>query len=230
MKYWSSSFHTMYNEQKINLLEGKDIVHINQILTTLQAKEPGIMGLENFKRSAVLIPLVEVDDETHILFEVRSMNLRSQPGDICFPGGRIDPSDRTPKDCAVRETMEELGITNNHILDVTPIDYIVSDMGRVIYPYVGRIENIDQIKPNAMEVSEFFTVPLSYFQNTEPESYKVNFKVIPEDNFPFDLIVGGEDYNWQLRHINELFYRYEDRVIWGLTAKILLHFLHLIDE
>lgn len=211
-------------------MEGEESVKINQILSTLQAKEPGIMGLENFKKSAVLIPLVEVNGETHILFEVRSMNLRTQPGDICFPGGRIDPSDPSPKDCAIRETTEELGIMKNHILDLTPIDYVVSDMGRIIYPYVGKIENIDQIKPNVTEVGEIFTVPLAHFRNKKPESYKVHFKVIPEDNFPFDLIVGGEDYNWQLRHINELFYRYEDKVIWGLTAKILLHFLQLIEK
>ncbi|WP_010097830.1 NUDIX hydrolase [Ornithinibacillus scapharcae] len=202
---------------------------INQIITTLQAMNPGIMGIENFKRSAVLIPLVEVNEETHILFEVRSMNLRSQPGDICFPGGRIDPSDLSPNHCAIRETTEELGISKKDILDVTPIDYIVSDMGRIIYPFVGKIENIDQIKPNSMEVGEIFTVPLDHFKNIEPESYKVHFKVIPEENFPFDLIVGGEDYNWQIRHVNELFYRYENRVIWGLTAKILTHFLNLLE-
>ncbi|WP_042143220.1 CoA pyrophosphatase [Paucisalibacillus sp. EB02] len=201
---------------------------IHTILNRLSAKEPGIMGMEDFKQSAVLIPLVDVNGETHILFEVRSMKLRSQPGDICFPGGRIDSTDPTPMDCAIRETMEELGVNKDTIVDVTPIDYVVSDMGRIIYPYVGKLQHTSEITPNETEVGEYFTVPLSYLLNTTPESYKVNFKVIPEENFPFDLIVGGEDYNWKIRHINELFYRYEDRVIWGLTAKILTHFLKLI--
>ncbi|WP_026907904.1 NUDIX hydrolase [Paucisalibacillus globulus] len=205
-------------------------MEINKILDQLARKEPGIMGMEDFKQSAILIPLVEVNGDTHILFEVRSMKLRSQPGDICFPGGRIDSTDPTSRYCAIRETTEELGISEESILDVTPIDYVVSDMGRIIYPYVGKLRDIDEITPNESEVGEFFTVPLSYFLNTTPESYKVNFKVIPEENFPFDLIVGGEDYNWQIRHVNELFYRYEDRVIWGLTAKILTHFLKLIKS
>jgi peroxisomal coenzyme A diphosphatase NUDT7 len=205
-------------------------MNIDSILTTLAEKEPGIMGLENFRRSAVLIPLVERNNETHILFEVRSLNMRRQPGDICFPGGRIDSNDPTPQACAIRETVEELGISNQSISDVTPIDYVVSDMGRIIYPFVGRIPDVKKITPNESEVGEVFTVPLSHFQQTEPDSYKVNFKVIPAEDFPFNLIVGGENYNWQIRHMEELFYRYEDRVIWGLTAKILQHFLTLISD
>ncbi len=211
------------------IIAGGGVMDINNILGQLSEKEPGIMGMEDFKRSAVLIPLVNINGDTHILFEVRSMKLRTQPGDICFPGGRIDPTDPTPMECAIRETTEELGINKENIVDVTPIDYIVSDMGRIIYPYVGELQHIDEITPNE-EVGDYFTVPLSHFLNTTPESYKVNFKVIPEENFPFDLIVGGEDYNWKVRHINELFYRYEDRVIWGLTAKILTHFIKLIKS
>lgn len=205
-------------------------MNITNILSKLAAKEPGIMGLENFRRSSVLIPLVEVEGEVHILFEVRSMQMRRQPGDICFPGGRIDPSDKTPMECAIRETSEELGITKENIVHVTPIDYVVSDMGRIIYPYVGQLTDINKIILNEMEVGEIFTVPLAHFQATTPDTYKVKVNVIPEDNFPFELIVGGENYNWQIQHIEELFYRYEDRVIWGLTAKILRHFCQLISN
>ncbi|MFS0673357.1 NUDIX hydrolase [Ornithinibacillus sp. 179-J 7C1 HS] len=205
-------------------------MNIQDILNQLAYKEPGIMGRENFKQSAVLIPLVEKNNQAHLLFEVRSMNLRRQPGDICFPGGRIDPDDSTPMDCAIRETTEELGIHFNQITDVTPIDYVVADMGRIIYPYVGRISDINTIRPNEAEVGEVFYVPISHLRQTTPESYKVNIEVIPEDNFPFDLIVGGEKYNWQTRHFEELFYRYEDKVIWGLTAKILSHFLYLLED
>ncbi|MUK88639.1 NUDIX domain-containing protein [Ornithinibacillus sp. L9] len=203
---------------------------ISKIINTLKDRKPSILGYDELKKSAVLLPLVEVEGKTHVLFEVRSMNLRSQPGDICFPGGRIDPKDSTPQDCAIRETTEELGIPYNAVKDIIPLDYIVSDFGRIIYPFVGKITNPTIITPNESEVGEVFTVPLSFFLQTPPESYKVHFQVIPEENFPFELIVGGKDYNWQVRHINELFYKYEDKVIWGLTAKILTHFLELIRK
>ncbi|MGJ9459078.1 NUDIX hydrolase [Oceanobacillus sp. CF4.6] len=200
------------------------------IIGKLQNRIPSIMGHENFRKSAVLVPLVEIDNETHLLFEVRSLNMRSQPGDICFPGGRIDRGDPDPKYCAIRETTEELGIHSENIKDVIPLDYVVNDLGRIIYPFVGRIANINEIIPNKSEVEEVFTVPLSYLLNTEPEQYKVNFHITPEDDFPFHLIVGGEDYNWQVRHINEIFYKYEEKVIWGLTAKILTHLIGLLDN
>lgn len=202
---------------------------ITTIVNTLAKRQPGIMGADKYRQSAVLIPLVEVDGETHILFEVRSMLMRSQPGDICFPGGRIDPDDQTATYCAIRETTEELGISENSISNVTPIDYVVADMGRIIYPFVGTITSIDEISPNPAEVEEVFTVPLSYLKQYTPKSFKVNVHLTPEENFPFDLIVGGEKYNWKTRPIEELFYKYEDKVIWGLTAKILRHFVSLID-
>ncbi|MGY0694815.1 NUDIX hydrolase [Virgibacillus sp. FSP13] len=205
-------------------------MNLVNIMTKLKNRQPSILGYEQFRKHAVLLPLIEKDDETHILFEVRSMNLRSQPGDICFPGGKIDKEDRDPQHCAIRETTEELGINDASINDIIPLDYVVSDFGRIIYPFMGQISNPEQITPNESEVGEVFTVPLSYILQTKPQKYKVNFQVIPEENFPFDLIIGGENYNWQTRQMDELFYSYDGKVIWGLTAKILNHFLTLIDD
>ncbi|RDW22432.1 coenzyme A pyrophosphatase [Oceanobacillus arenosus] len=200
------------------------------IINKLKDRVPSILGYEQLRKSAVLIPLVEIENETHILFEVRSMELRSQPGDICFPGGRIDLDDPEPRYCAIRETTEELGIAESTIKDVLPLDYVTMDRGRIIYPFVGRITNHTQMRPNPSEVSEVFTVPLAYFLNTEPEKYRVNLQVVPDADFPFDLIVGGENYNFREHPIEELFYKYDNKVIWGLTAKILTHFIELLHE
>ena len=67
-------------------------------------------------------------------------------------------------------------------------------------------------------------MPLTYFIENAPDIYHLHFKVEPEEKFPFDLIVGGENYNWRTRAIDEYFYLYEEKAIWGLTAKILSHF------
>jgi len=203
---------------------------ISSIISKLQNRIPSILGHEHFRKSAVLLPLIKVDHETHILFEVRSMEMRSQPGDICFPGGRIDKEDSDPGACAIRETTEELGISADAIKDVIPLDYVVNDLGRIIYPFVGRLTNLKQIDPNPAEVGEIFTVPLSFFQKTEPKKYKVNVEMLPEEDFPYHLIVGGENYNWRVRHIEELFYEYDGKVIWGLTAKIVTHFIQLLQH
>lgn len=201
------------------------IDHIQKLLENRTRK---ILGSENFGQFSVLLPLLEIDGETHVLFEMRSQNLRRQPGEICFPGGRIDQEDHDDRYTAIRETTEELGIPQNNIKHVLPLDYMVTAFGTIIYPYVGFIIEPEKIKPNPSEVAEVFTVPLSYFQTTKPDCYKINFSIQPEPNFPFELIEGGENYNWTGRKVDEYFYQYEGRVIWGLTARILTHFLELV--
>ena len=205
-------------------------MQIENILNELKDRTPALMGHQHFKRSSVLIPLIEINGEAHILFEVRSMNLRSQPGDVCFPGGRMDPEDKSPAHTAIRETSEELGITEQDISEPIPLDYIVNDLGRIIYPFIGKLKDIENITPSPDEVDHIFTVPLSFFLENAPEKYKVHLEIQPEDNFPYHLIVGGEDYEWRIRALEELFYRYDDRTIWGLTAKILTHFIGLIGS
>ncbi|HLQ97498.1 MAG TPA: CoA pyrophosphatase [Candidatus Dormibacteraeota bacterium] len=205
-------------------------MNASNIINKLKDRQPSILGHENFRKFAVLLPLVEVEGETHILFEVRSMNLRSQPGDICFPGGKVDQEDKNTRHAALRETSEELGISMTKIDDVIPLDFMVSDFGRIIYPYVGRLKTIEKIIPNKDEVEETFTVPLSFFLQTNPKKYKVNFEVKPEEAFPYDLIIGGENYDWRTHQMEEIFYKYNGKVIWGLTARILTHFVSLLEK
>ncbi|WP_044336651.1 NUDIX hydrolase [Rossellomorea aquimaris] len=203
---------------------------VNEILQLIKERTPKVLGSETFSEYAILLPLIEVDGQTHVLFEVRSLNMRRQPGEICFPGGRIDRSDSDEKAAAIRETSEELGIHTDTITEVYPLDYIVSPFGTIIYPYVGKINvSLKELKPNQAEVEEIFTTPLTYLQEREPDLYNIKFKMEPEESFPFKQIPGGENYNWQARNMKEHFYYYEDKVIWGLTARVLHHFVKLLS-
>ncbi len=200
---------------------------LEAILKKVNSHTPSILGHGLFSKYAVLLPLVELEDGIHILFEVRSQKMRRQPGEICFPGGRIDEHDLTAQAAAIRETSEELGIRKDQISNVFPLDYLVSPYGMIVYPYMGSIQDYESIVPNQTEVDELFTVPLSFFLQTKPKTYRIHTKLEPEDDFPFDLIPGGQSYNWSTRKIDEIFYFYEGKVIWGLTARILSHFLEL---
>lgn len=185
-------------------------------------------SVEQIRKYAVLIPIIELNGETHLLFEVRSMQLRSQPGDICFPGGRVEKHDVNEKQSAIRETIEELGLPQNDISNVYPLDIMMPSPERKIYTYIGQIKDLANVQLNKSEVEEIFTVPLSYFVHTKPKTYEVTFKATPEENFPFHLIVGGEKYDWRNGKIDQHFYEYNDKVIWGLTAKIILDFLTVL--
>ena len=88
---------------------------LEKIKNGLNQNQPLFIGEETAMRFAVLIPLVQVNGEWHVLFELRSLTMRKQPGDISFPGGRNDPSDATPVDAAIRETHEELGVNPSNI-------------------------------------------------------------------------------------------------------------------
>lgn len=205
-------------------------MEISKLLTRLQDRNAMLMNQDSYRIYGILLPLVYVASEIHVLFEVRSFKLRTQPGDVCFPGGKMDPDDKSPLQCAVRETSEELGITEDNMKDIAQLDYLISEAGGIIYPFAGMINNIEDIKLNEDEVDEVFTVPLDYFIETPPKMYRVSFHAEPEADFPFELIHKGKDYNFRKREMEELFYSYEDKVIWGLTAKVLYHFVGLLKR
>lgn len=206
------------------------MMDLHHLYKKLIGREPTILGMDHFAKFAVLLPLVKKNNEIHILFEVRSFQMRRQPGEVCFPGGKVDHTDQNELYTAVRETSEELGIPESKITNIYPLDYMVTPFGTIIYPFVGQLNDLSELKLNEAEVAEIFTVPLSFFQKAGPQIYKINFQIKPEKGFPYDQIVGGERYNWQARKMEEHFYFYEDRVIWGMTARILSHFVALISK
>ncbi|WP_419886919.1 NUDIX hydrolase [Neobacillus niacini] len=205
-------------------------MNFETVQSKLKNHTPNILGSDKFSKYAIMVPLIQKEDGIHVLFEVRSLQLRRQPGEICFPGGRIDPEDIDEKNAAIRETIEELGINRENLSEVYPLDFMISPFGMMIYPFAAIIKEPEKIQPNVAEVGEIFTVPLTYFIENDPDIYHINFKVEPEENFPFDLIVGGENYNWRTRAIDEYFYLYEEKAIWGLTAKILSHFIDILNQ
>ncbi|SFK08664.1 NUDIX domain-containing protein [Halobacillus dabanensis] len=201
------------------------------ILDKVKKHEPSVLGHEQFRKFAVLLPLIEKNGELHVVFEVRSHQLRRQPGEICFPGGKIDPEDPSAKQAAIRETEEELGVESGNFTEVHPLDYLISPFGMIVYSFAGYLNvTEEELIRNPDEVREVFTVPLSFFMENGPRIHHVHFEARPESNFPFDLIPGGEDYNWRTRQLEEYFYIYGDKVIWGMTARILAHFVDLIKQ
>ncbi|QKY70754.1 CoA pyrophosphatase [Lentibacillus sp. CBA3610] len=201
---------------------------LERITDKVKRHMPTVLGHEQFMKSAVLLPLVQKEDELHLLFEVRSETMRRQPGEICFPGGRVDAQDKDVQAAAIRETTEELGISEGLISDVYPLDFMVTPFGMIVYPHVGLIRMDEQFDPNPSEVDEIFTVPLSFFLETDPDIHHVNIQVQPDESFPLELIPGGENYNWRTSQIHEYFYIYQEKVIWGLTAKVLSHFVDML--
>jgi 8-oxo-dGTP pyrophosphatase MutT (NUDIX family) len=195
---------------------------IENIKSKIKDIKPYINGWRKMRRSAIIIPIINVDGEVQVLFEVRSKKLNSQPGDICFPGGKIDDGE-TPKVAALREISEELGVSNIEIIN--ELDTVVRFDGIIIHPFVGVIEDVNEININKDEVDHIFLVPLDYLINHKYLEVSSKIKIDRPKDFPYDLIVNKENYKFREAGYRSLFYKYEDYNIWGITAEMLQDFL-----
>lgn len=205
----------MYNKEKV--------------LEKLKSYKPYINGAEFMHRSSVFIPLIKRNSEIEILFEVRASSLKHRPSEISFPGGGIELGE-TPIQTAIRETQEEIGSHIDDLDIISELDLLVTPVKHIIHPFVGYLNNLNHIKLNKDEVDHIFTVPLKYFLENPPEEYFNTVEVIPDSNLPFDLIPGNKNYKFERGKSRVLFYKYDNYVIWGITAKILYNFLEFFNS
>jgi len=199
-----------------------------QLTAALRSRSPGVTNGDDYLQAAVTVPLVENAGQSAVLFEVRSGKLNWQPGEICFPGGRIEPNDDSPLQAAVRETMEELGVQAQDIEVLGSLDIMVSPIGVMLYPFVIQITADLSFSPNTDEVSEVFTVPLNFLLNAMPQTVYMETLTKPLAGFPFDLVPKGYPRGYRRRaKYPVLFYQYKHYVVWGLTARVLYDFLEI---
>lgn len=185
----------------------------------------------NYNFFSVLVPLVLHDGTTHVLFEIRADHLKRQPNEICFPGGKVEKKE-SPKMGAIRETHEELNIPIDKIKIISELDYVMTYSNFTLYSFLGEISYEDVINNGVSkeEVQDVFLVPFDFFLNTQPLLHEVEVKPHIKDDFPFDLIQNGKDYNWRTGKMPIYFYQYEDKVIWGLTARVIANMVRIIKE
>ena len=195
----------------------------------LQNREPGLMDATG--RYAVLVPLAQGPKGPSLLYEVRAKTLRRQPGEVCFPGGRLEKGE-SPEQCALRELEEELAIPPAAVQVLGRLDFIAHRANFIMYPILGWVEDwgISRLSPSPAEVEETFFVPLSHLKQNPPLEYTYQLMPTPAENFPYDVIGIPRDYKWQPGGENVPVYPWEGRAIWGLTGRITRHLLQLLEE
>lgn len=200
---------------------------ITDIRAAVSDHEPGIIG--RYKCFSVVIPLVDIDGELNILYEVRSPKIKRQPGEICFPGGEKEPGE-TDIECALRETSEELCIDTDDIFVIGEVGTMFTYGGYVIKAYAAQInsETIGNASPSESEVSELFTVPLDFFLSNEPREYYSYAKQEIQEDFPLELIGFPGGYKWASAKTEVPIYVYDKYVIWGITGRITRYFADML--
>jgi 8-oxo-dGTP pyrophosphatase MutT (NUDIX family) len=150
--------------------------------------------------AAVLIPVVDHPEPT-VLLTQRSPHLSNHAGQISFPGGKIDATDASPLDAALREAEEEVGLARSFVDPIGYLDVYGTAFGFRILPTLARVKPGFQLTINHDEVDDAFEVPLSFLMN--PANHQIHAK--------------------EFRGIARSYYAmpFAERYIWGATAGIL---------
>ena len=207
-------------------LKNASIVQIKNILSNHEPKPEGV-----YKRFSVMVLLFEVDGKLNILFNKRALTLSRQPGEICFPGGSAEGNE-TPLETALREVNEELGINEKNIEVLGQPDYIITHSNQIIVPFVGFVKDMspEDIIFSTDEVDSIFTVPLDFFINNQPMINYLHLNPYIKDDFPAEMIPHGRKYKFASAKVPELFYQYEQHIIWGLTARITKNVCNILEN
>jgi 8-oxo-dGTP pyrophosphatase MutT (NUDIX family) len=161
--------------------------------------------------SAVLIPLYKKQGEYYILFIQRTDRVKDHKGQISFPGGAYEEGDDSLLQTALREATEEVGLASEDVEVLGELDdFRTIGSGYIISPFVARMPWPYELKVDEWETEEVIEVPLSALLD------KNNIRQGRD-------ILDGEE-------IIQYYYQYQDKVIWGATARILNHLLGILAD
>ena len=183
---------------------------LEHIRHRVEAHDPAYVEAPSLPRAAVLLPLYERDGELHVLFTRRSELVEHHKGQISFPGGAHDATDRDLRHTATRETWEEIGVVEDHIDVVGQLDEMITVSNFLVRPFVGRITVAGPypFSTSEIEVAEILEVPLAHLQD---EANTV-----------------AEMRHYQGRDVMMYSYAWREHLIWGATARIMRQFLELV--
>ncbi|HET6838155.1 MAG TPA: CoA pyrophosphatase [Bradyrhizobium sp.] len=150
--------------------------------------------------AAVLIPIVDHPQPT-VLLTQRAAHLNDHAGQISFPGGKIDATDASPLQTALREAEEEIGLAREFVEPIGYLDLYGSSFGFRILPTVARVRPGFDLRINHTEVDDAFEVPLSFLM--DPANHQIHQK--------------------DFRGFARSYYAmpFAERYIWGATAGML---------
>ena len=187
----------------------------NAIGAILNSREPRVVdagGTSGYRHAGVLVPLLEEDGVCKVLFTQRTHRVEHHKGRISFPGGGVEEKDGSIEETVLRETYEEIGLSEENIKLLGRIDDALTVASNyVIHPFVGWIGSMDGLATNPAEVRQVITVPLVVFYGggTERRRYPVEYEGVIYETAAFE---------------------YGDFMIWGATARMMENFVEITGD
>lgn len=151
----------------------------------------------------MLVPIIAHPSALTVLFTRRTPHLRRHSGQVSFPGGRAEPHDPTPESTALRETHEEIGLAPERVEVLARMPDYLTRTGYRVTPVIGLIVPPLELVPDSREVDEVFEVPLAFL--LDPANAQRRMREI------------------EGRTVGYYVFEYQDRVIWGATAGMLVN-------
>jgi 8-oxo-dGTP pyrophosphatase MutT (NUDIX family) len=152
--------------------------------------------------AAVLVPVVDRTEPT-VIFTERPTTMRKHPGQVSFPGGRIDPGDDGPIGAALREAEEEIGLDRDYVQVIGTTDRYRTVTGFEVTPVVAAVRPGFTLRPNAVEVADVFEAPLHFVLDPARQAIRTA--------------------RWRGRERTYYEILWEGRRIWGATAAMLVN-------
>jgi 8-oxo-dGTP pyrophosphatase MutT (NUDIX family) len=152
--------------------------------------------------AAVLVPVVDRPDPTVIL-TLRTETVRSHAGQVAFPGGRIDPSDRGPIEAALREAEEEIGLPRDRVEVIGTADLYRTITGYQVTPVLAVVPPDLPLTPQPAEVAAIFEAPLRHLLDERQQRLRT--------------------VEWRGAQRTYFEIEWEDRRIWGATAAMIVN-------
>ncbi|GAA6152459.1 CoA pyrophosphatase [Pseudoteredinibacter isoporae] len=159
------------------------------------------------RQAAVLLALTDHPSEPEIVLTKRAEHLNSHSGQVAFPGGKWDETDKSLMETALRESHEEIGLPPERVEVLASLPSAETRFGIHVTPFVGVVPKDLQLEPNYDELDAIFNVPVSYFLDDDNRSRT-------------DIFEGSMGRFWAP------VWHYEGFEIWGFTAGILANFLN----
>jgi len=160
-------------------------------------------GRDDDRLAAILVPLIWRDSDWQILMTKRAAHLSHHAGQISFPGGALDASDKGLIDTALREAHEEISLAPPSVRVMGSLLPVRSPAGFIVQPIVGIIggDIFNELQPDPAEVDSIFTLPLAHIGQPD------NFFLVPRQTN------GRDNSYWVVSH--------PEHYIWGLSARVL---------